>query len=599
VKETLLPTADIDLAATPESAVRRAQDAPESSGMRPYLIGSALALLALASILVLLPWPMKPISTLFFKADLPWLINGSVFLLLLSVVPGSRWATALLDAGARRIAAATTVLAGAVLIIGLVGTFVVCRDYALSRDEAMAAFDATILAHGRLIAPVPTPWRAFANALEPLFLLPVRDNAGWVSSYLPGNAAIRAMFAVLATPALASPAMASLAIVAQIAVARRLWPERPDAAIVAGLLLVSSSQVLVTAMTPYAMTAHLALNLVWLWLFLRDSKWSHLAALLTGVLATGLHQLIFHPLFVMPFVVSLWVKGRLRLAATYTVAYGFIVLGWIAYWQIMLHANHMEGAYVTEASAFAGRVWDLIRVFDFGGIELMLRNIARFITWQNGLLLPLTIAACASVRAMPQTVILAGIGVIATLGLVFLVLPFQGHGWGYRYLHGVIGSCVLVATQGWVVLTTAISDNTKRRIATQFVVAAVVSTLVVFPMRGHEAARFLAPFAKAEDLIVHADSDVVFVDPSEILYAPDLVRNDPFLRNRPMVFDLWSLSDTQVRALCTTNDVAIFDKTDGKALGFPLLSERYVGPDHRQIMRRMGCGRPIRRRAGS
>jgi membrane associated rhomboid family serine protease len=61
--------------------------------------------------------------------------------------------------------------------------------------------------------------------------------------------------------------LAALAVVAIFGVARRLWPARLDAALLSALLVATSLQVLVTSMTSYAMTAHLTLNLIWLWLF--------------------------------------------------------------------------------------------------------------------------------------------------------------------------------------------------------------------------------------------------------------------------------------------------------------------------------------------
>ena len=60
------------------------------------------------------------------------------------------------------------------------------------------------------------------------------------------------------------------------------------------MLLASSPQFLITSMTSYAMSAYLALNLLWLWLFLRDTPRAHLAAMTVGFAACGLHQLIFH-----------------------------------------------------------------------------------------------------------------------------------------------------------------------------------------------------------------------------------------------------------------------------------------------------------------
>ena len=46
-------------------------------------------------------------------------------------------------------------------------------------------------------------------------------------------------------------------------------------------------------------------------------------------------------------------------------------------------------------------------------------------------------------------------GIVLTVVAFALVLPSQGIGWGYRYLHGFIGNAVLLAVGGWVHLTEA------------------------------------------------------------------------------------------------------------------------------------------------
>ena len=515
----------------------------------------------------------------------------------MAIVPAGRWADTITGAAMRRITATTLAISAGVFVIGLVGTFVVFHGFAVSRDEAMARFDETIIAHGRLIWSVPVHWRPYADALEPLFRLPVRDNAGWVSSYLPINAALRAAFGAIASPMLTGPTLAALSIVALMGIGRKLWPGRPDAVVVAMLMLASSSQLLMMSMTAYAMTAHLALNLLWLWLFLREDRSSHVGAVLVGALATGLHQLVFHPLFVMPFVLSLWLTRRFRLAAWYTASYAFIVLFWIAYWQMILHANGMQGASTVEPGAFVGKVWDLIRVFDIGNIQIMTGNLVRFTTWQNPILIPLILVAFVNVKTMPRPIVLAAWGILATFVLVFAVLPFQGHGWGYRYVHGLLGSFALLVGHGWVALTSKVSEQTRRTIATQVLTASIFSFAVLLPARAYQTQAFVAPFAKAEDLIQHADSAFVFVDSDVIPYATDLVRNDPQLKNHPLVFDLWSLTDAQVRALCATDDVSVFDQTDDIASDFPFRSQRFLGPSAplRATMTQMHCGRPIRR----
>src|SRR5208282_587380 len=135
-------------------------------------------------------------------------------------------------------------------------------------------------------------------------------------------------------------------------------------------LLATSSQFLITAMTPYAMTAHLTVNLVWLWLFLRGGRLGHAGAIAVAFLACGLHQLIFHPLFAAPFILQLWLERRYRAALFYTLAYALIGAFWIAYPTIalglMVGAAPAAGAVQATAAGagFRGEVLGLLSEFD-------------------------------------------------------------------------------------------------------------------------------------------------------------------------------------------------------------------------------------------
>src|SRR3546814_1383480 len=73
-------------------------------------------------------------------------------------------------------------------------------------------------------------------------------------------------------------------------IARKLFPGRPDAVLVTLLLAFSSTQLLVMSMTAYAMTAHFALNMVWLALFLRNDWKGHFGAAVVAFLAIGLQD---------------------------------------------------------------------------------------------------------------------------------------------------------------------------------------------------------------------------------------------------------------------------------------------------------------------
>jgi len=426
------------------------------------MIGVALLSLALCAAAFaidrILPTPdLFYITSAFFHAhDAFWGVALALFLMGLAVSPlpaGPFQSVKSWSPGAHW--TALFALALLVVMLGALGAHRVLLDYPLSWDESLARFDALIFRSGRIVAPLAEEWRRYADALAwQSFMQPVADHAALVSAYLPVNAGLRALIGGLTDERLTSPLLAALAILSAYGVGRRLWPDRRDAAFVAAVLVLTSCQVLVTAMTPYAMTAHLAFNLLWLWLFLRDARLSHAGAILIGFLASGLHQLVFHPLFAAPFVFSLYRQKRIGLALVYTLSYAGIGLFWISYWKIGLALQDLAAPGAGPgAGAIAGtgfffeRVASLLIDYEWHCIPLMAKNSLRFIVWQNPLLLPL---AALSWRALAQDrgyarELLAG--VILTFAVMCLLMPYQGHGWGYRYLHGLIGNLALLGGQ--------------------------------------------------------------------------------------------------------------------------------------------------------
>ena len=469
-------------------------------------------------------------------------------------------------------------------------------DFALSLDEFMAEFDARIIASGKLIAWVAPEWRDFVPALQPVFRLSVPENAFLISSYLPVNAALRAIFVAVGAPGLQGAVLAGVAIVALCGVARRIWPGRPDAAVVAVIVLVSSSQFLITAATPYAMTAHLALNLVWLWLFLRDTPASHVAAAGVGFAACGLHQVVFHPLFAVPFVLFLIWDKRWRLAAFYSVVYAVSVLFWILYWSILLRVagGPMQQAADVGLVYFISRISELLD-FSLLGFVLMLFNLFRLLSWQSLLFLPLVVLGLMACRSRDRTLVCLALGAIGTLGLVWVILPYQGHGWGYRYLHGCLGGLALIAAHGWVKLSER-DAVTRANASTMLLAGAAVSILVLLPWRAYQVHAFVQPYAAAVGAIERSKADVVVVDIRDIWFGQDLVRNDPFLSKSPKVLSLRDLDETMLRELCGGRDIAIFDRQDAVGFGLRILPETLEPTanrtrSNREFMGSIGCGR--------
>jgi hypothetical protein len=492
---------------------------------------------------------------------------------------------------------AASLLASLVFVVGIVGSRTVYESYPLSMDEFWAAFDAKVFQTGRFLAEVPARWRHFVPALQPLWVMPIADNSHWASLYLPMNAALRALCGVLGARDMAGPLWSALSILLTWSIARRLWPEQPDAALVSGVLLATSSQLLVTAMTAYAMPAHLAFNLLWLRLFLEKRSLPQAAAAVVAFVATGLHQLIFHPLFAAPFVVRLWIERRWRLAAFHTFAYAAICVFWMMYWGVMLRAQGLAAGTADGLGAvdFWHRVSDVMKTFDPLGFGLVAENLLRFVTWQNPLAIAMAVAGTiAAVRARDGAALCLAAGVVLTVTVMLVVLPFQGHGWGYRYLHGLLGNVALLAGFAWI-HAAAPAEASAGRPWVLLLASVVFVTFIALPIRLLQVHDFIHPYAASYRAIEAAQSQVVVVDPRGLWYGGDLVRNDPFLSAGPKVIEIDKLNVQDVTSLCGHYTVSLFEKSAGARFG--IASFRVLPDPHDDqllnLMGRLHCGQPL------
>lgn len=443
------------------------------------------------------------------------------------------------------------------------GTYLVLFDYALTRDEEMAVFDATILRTLRLTAAVPPEWRDFVPALEPLYRLTFPGYAQWSSAYLPVNAALRAAFAVV-DPALTNPFLAASGGVLLFAIARRLFPAAASAQLVALLLYFTSAQMIVNAMTPFAMTGHMTLNLLWLYLFLRGGTAGHVGAGLVGFLATGLHQIIFHPLFALPFLEHLRRQSRYRPLAFYLVVYACGGLFWMAYHGLLGGWSGpvpSPGGGSALAAFLDERVLPLIVNRDPFTLPLMNFNLLRFVAWQNLALVPLLICAIPLARRAEGIAQPLYWGVLLTLAAMFILLPFQSIGWGYRYLHGLLGSFALLAAYGWLRVE-------RQPVAHALLTAGTAATLAVsIPYLVWQTRQFIRPSAEADRYIEALDADFVVIEDEGVSLAHAQVRNDPFLRNRPLRFSATTLSQPNLQLLCSRGTVAVVPREQLAAFG--------------------------------
>ncbi len=425
-------------------------------------------------------------------------------------------------------------LAVAAGVIGYAGHYWLLDGYDLTRDEQMATFDARIIASGRLAWPLQHAWQGSAAMLNTTFMPLVEHPVAWVSGYLPGNAALRALIGKVADPALTGPLLTGGAIALTWLCARRLWPHEREPAAIATLLTALSGQVLLTGMTAYAMPAHLFCNLLWLWLFLADRRGTDLAALAVGALATGLHQPIFHPLFVAPWLAGLLVRRDWSRLAVLVAGYGVIGLFWLAWphWQTAAMTGP-DSVPMAGGDSLLHKVAALI-AGNGGGLFYMGANLLRFMVWQPVALVPLLFAGWLAARRDARAAALAG-GIVLTVLAMTLLLAFQGHGFGYRYLHGQIGSAALLAAFGWREL-----DGLAARLRPALRRSLIGGVLILLPLQAVFAHRFYAPYATANRRIMASHADFAVIGAQDAPYALDLVINRPDLSNRPLrlIFEL-------------------------------------------------------------
>lgn len=453
------------------------------------------------------------------------------------------------------------------------GTHGLMFDFALSRDELMARFDADIFGGGQLSAPLASQWRSFVPALVPDFLLDVPGHAVLVSSYMPVNAAMRAAFGRIADPALLNPLLAAAGLVLLQRIGRRLFPDCAGAQwlVLGGYVL--SAQILVNAMTSYAMTAHLVFDLAWLLLFLHDRRWSHALAMLLGAVAIGIHQVVFHPLFAAPLILLLLVRQRWTLFALYAVAYAGALLFWLQWPQIVVAAAGVaaSGGSTGGAARFlTTRVVPLLIERDPRTLSLMIYNLLRVVCWNAGFVLPFMLLAGPALRRREALPLAFLCGLFLMIAAMAFLLPYQGHGWGYRYLHGVLGNALLLAGYGYRELA-----RTDERRANGLAVVLGLGTIPIVAWLLVTSHDFVKPYARLSEVIQRQSADFAIIDTEEPRSAIDQVNNRPDFTNRPLTFASDKLTPGLLHRLCARGTVTLITRRAFHAAGFvPDLPER-------------------------
>lgn len=453
------------------------------------------------------------------------------------------------------------------------GTYALMGNFPLSRDEHMVVFDMAVFDQGRLAAPVAPSWRPYALAMVPNFLLNSYLPSGLVSAYLPMNAMLRLAFSKVADPVWFNPLLLVAGGIALFDIAKRVFSDDQRACYVTLLVYALSAQILVTAMTTYSMTGHLALNLIWLAAFLRGGKAGNSVALAIGFVATGLHQLIFHPFFIAPFLLWRLREGEWRRVLVYGGAY-LVFIGWWAVYPLIV-SPMVKGpqGLSTDTNFITEKLIPLLRLRDPRAAALMVLNLLRFFAWQNLALIPLLLAAAPLIRRDRGFPAALALGIVMWLLFLTFILPEQGRGYGYRYLHGYLGNFALLAGIGYRELERRIGPQADGMVLVMSGLTLVTSV----PALLVATYAFMQPHLAMERFVAAQRTPFILVDdnPSHASvgtwanYAVDYVRNLPDTNVRPLRFSAQAmeLSPGLLASLCGMGPVTLITKTDMYRVG--------------------------------
>ncbi len=409
-----------------------------------------------------------------------------------------------------------------VLLLAAAGTFVVHRDFGLSIDEYLAKWQAAVFESGRIFAPISSRWQAVAPAMTTIYLMHDPEQHRWISCFLPIYSAIRAGFSIIHLESLTNAFLGAGSVLALFGASRNLFGREADArALGIAVLLAVSPQFLVNGMTSFAWPAHLFFNLLWLCCYTSPRRFFFWLTPLLGILAMGLHQPHVHALFAAPFVIRLLLQKRWNAFAWFSAFYlggGILWMKWLEMARPAFATGGFEG------------------VFGFPTLEviaLQWSNLTLMLAWCSPLLFVFAAFACWKLRELPATGQDLVLGILLTFGFYFLFPHNQGHGWGYRFAHSVLGNIALLAVPGMAVAARFFSRLAVRRLLYASVAFSVFWQL---PARCYEVRQVVSPFADSYAYLKSLPEDIVVIDALSLWYSGDLVRNAPDLDVKPLLF---------------------------------------------------------------
>ncbi len=427
----------------------------------------------------------------------------------------------------------------------LLGSYFVTLNYPLSMDEFAMKFMTEIMANFDVTASIPESWRGLVHTIKPIWVNYHFMPHEWTTQYWPVFSLLAVPFQWLGHFEWYPPILATLTILLIWNCGKLIWPGNPIPSWVSVILLATSAQFLITSMTAYAMTGHVFFNVLWLWIYLKNKDWSWLILPWIGIMALGLHQPIPHALFVLPFCIRIARTQPIKRTAYIGIVYLFGCIYWYLWMNNILY-NDLNVTARTWLSSFGAP----------GSIQILSRaiNTVYLITWQNPLafiLLTISISEWKNHKIIERDLLYS---VIITSVFYFLFNGTGGHGWGARYSHQILANIALLGG-----FTYSRSPVFSYRV---FSIATCISLFLLLPIRSIQVRSFTTPYSKADRSINRTDADFVMIDTISGYNSRDLLRNDPYLKKRPIRVDHLSLTPKMYQAFIERGSCVVFDSND-------------------------------------
>jgi hypothetical protein len=146
--------------------------------------------------------------------------------------------------------------------------------------------------------------------------------------------------------------------------------------------------------------------------------------------------------------------------------------------------------------------------------------------------------------------------VILPVCVLAVILPSQGEGFGYRYLHGSIGTAILLAVYGWRWL--AARYGWLRPL---FIRTTVAGMGVVLPLQAAMGHTYYALYAQIDGRIAASQADYFITGATDAPHLRELVNNRPDLSNHPLRLVGNEVDDGLIRNICRSGARVLLPKS--------------------------------------